>query len=591
MSTYTDKPLYDHISDKWMEKDNKYIKVNRNQDIITTYFRSDEVVDTDDAGDLVGVEIYNGSSSWYSREMAVGFQGSMVSKNIDWIRYMMQNYRLKGIDILDLWNQNIKEHMSRAYQESNFYDIQPQFTHDGLTTGSPVIFGEEDMETGLTMWMPEHFKNTRLFYNKYNQPEGVIVRDKTWTVKKIFDMFIGDDDAQFTKSKKKFNTTFVNALTRGGWNETYPMYRATFKTKDPLWTCTGDDAFKRPVGQWSWLTAYFLEMTSGDKDKKNAPLNADMGDFSQPFAVWNFDKKKWECSSRTPAWYAIWDNLGLQQMDKSYMEDVQYQTRPTMMAEHSMANRMNFSPEGIILVSGLEYDRPPKAIDRIGKGIQQTLELIEMKEVKLRRWFYGDKLQMFTDLARDNKQPVSASQIWNMEGEKATQLSPAIETHSRYLEVTDARMVDNEVQAGRGPFDSQTMGNIRDVIESVLGEVSKIGIRPVFIGPLAQAQKIAQAIKPIQSTMNVVGEFMRPEIAPQLRFKYRWYEMAEKVEEAFDFPQDVVVPKEEYEAMVQAEIDANARQLQQENTIEAVKASKNLQGPVDEDSVVAKLAG
>ncbi len=215
MTVWSDRTLYDRIYDRWHEKDTDYAKVNNNRDVITHYFRSDEIVDTDEQGRLVGKAIYNGSSSWYSRMMATGFQGSLVSKNIPWIRYQMDAFELKGIDPLDQWLQDIKDHMADAYQRSNFYDVQPQFTHDGVTTGSPVLFGEEDILTQRTMWMPQHYKTVRLFYDKWNQVEGIITQDKEWTAKKIMDTFVGPDDEQGTKRRAKLSISVNNAIDQG----------------------------------------------------------------------------------------------------------------------------------------------------------------------------------------------------------------------------------------------------------------------------------------------------------------------------------------------------------------------------------------
>ena len=106
-TAWQNKSLYDRIHDRYTELDNDYAKINHIRDIITTFFRSDEIVRVDDKGNLVGECIYNGSPSWYSRVMSTGFQGSLVSKNIAWIRYQMGQYELKGIDELDLWLQEV----------------------------------------------------------------------------------------------------------------------------------------------------------------------------------------------------------------------------------------------------------------------------------------------------------------------------------------------------------------------------------------------------------------------------------------------------------------------------------------------------
>ncbi len=587
MTTWSNRPLYDRIFDRWKDRDNDYAKANRNRDVITTNFRSDEIIDTDDKGNLVGQAIYNGTPSWYSRSMANGMQGSLTPKNISWFRYKMDNLKLKGADQVDLWLQRVKEHMAAVYQKSNFYDIQPQFMHDGVTTGSPLIFAEEDPEEKRIMWLPQHYKTVRIYYNKFNEPEGVITKDKTWTAKQLMDEFVGDDDEQGTKRKAMLSTAANTAIDAGRLHEVFTVYRATFKVIDPIWDGTGEGAFQKPIGGWTWLTAYFEELTEGDSSKKNSPLNEDMGDFSQPFSVWNYDKKPWEATSATPSFYALWDNLGLQQIDKNYTEDVQYTVRPTLMALASMNGRLQLGPEGQILVTDKEYDKPPKPIDRVG-DLSFEQGLIDMKEDALKRWFFIDMFQMFSELAIDKNQPVTAQQIWRMAGEKATMLSPAVETHSSYLKTVDARMVDIEVRAGRGPFAPNEMADIGDIIAGIIGDddVTTVDIQPVFVGPLAQAQQTSQALEPIQTGLEASRAVI--EIWNEARHKFRPGKIIDEITEAIDFPQDTIVPEEEYAEIVAAERQAIAQQQQTENMIEGAKASKSLQGPVDENSVMAK---
>ncbi len=292
------KTLYERIVDRWAELESDYTKMNRNREVITAYFRSDELIEVNDKGELLGNDIYNAAGPWYSRMMATGFQGSLVSKNIPWKRYQMKENELKGIDKLDAWLQRVNDYMSDVYQRSNFYDVQPQFTLDGLTTGSPVMFAEEEINEQRIMWMPQHYKTVRVYYDKYNQVEGVIVRDEKWTAKHIFDFFIGKDDEKGTKRKKKLTLEVKQALESGKLNDVFAVYRAVFKSTDSIWDGEGEKAWKKPTGNWTWYSVYFLEISQVDDDKRNTPLNDNVGYFTQPFATWNFDKKPWEASSR-----------------------------------------------------------------------------------------------------------------------------------------------------------------------------------------------------------------------------------------------------------------------------------------------------
>ena len=589
MTAWAKRQLFDRVYDRWKERDEDYSRANANRGTVSTFFRSDEIIETDEKGRLVGQEIFNGSGSWFSRMMANGFQGSLVSKNISWIRYQMQQFELKGVDQIDAWLQRANRYMVDVYQRSNFYDIQPQFTHDGVTTGSPVIFGEENIKEQRIMWQPQHFKNVRAYYDKWNLPEGVIVQDRTWTAKQLMDTFVGPDDDAGTKRKRILSNEANASINAGELDDTFIVYRAVFKRTDPIWDGQGENAFQRPQGDHGWLTAWFEDLADADRKLKDRPLNENMGDFSQPFSIWDYDKKPWEATSRTPAFYALWDNLSLQQLDKNYMQDLQTVNRPPTIALASMNGKLQLGPEGEMFVSNENYDRPPKPLDRIG-GLQFNLDWMEMKETALRRWFFIDIFQMFSQLATDKNQPVSAQQIWRMAGEKATQLSPAVETHSAHLETSDARMVDIEVRAGRGPFAPDEIENITDIVVSQLGEGARsIDIQPVFIGPLAQAQKVSQALEPIQTGLEAARPVI--EVFPEARHAYRPYKIIELQNEAIDFPQDAVVPEEEFNEIVQAERQAIAQQQQQENAIEMAKASKDVSGPVDENSLLARATG
>lgn len=576
------KNLFDKIVDRWKEKDSDYVRANHNKELMTTYFRSDEIIDTDNKGQLVGQSIYSGSPSWDARTMSTGFQGSLVSKVIPWLRYQMGMLKLRGVDELDKILQNIKEHMTYSYQRSNFYQTQPHFTLDGVTTGSPVMFGEEDILGERTMWTPQHFKTVRVFYDKWNEPEGVIVEDKTWTAKQIADKFAPNEALR----RARLGSSINEALDAELYDEVFTVYRACFKINDPIWDNT---SFVRPVGDWKWLTVYFAELTASDGGKKDVPLNDDMGDFVKPFVVWNYDKKPWEASSRTPAFYGLWDNLSLQQVEKNFGENLQYLNRPAMIALDSMGGRLQLGPEGEMLVDQNEYDNPPKPLDRVG-GIQFSIELMNMRKEDSARWFMTEFFTKFTNMIETNKQPVSAAQIWQMVGERATMLSPAIETHSTYLEDIDAIMMDTEKRAGRGPFAPDELGNLQDIIESVLGEVpDSVDVSPVFIGPLAQAQKMSQAIEPILTTMEAARPVL--ELFPEAKHRYRPYKILDHIDEATDFPQDAVVPKEEYDETIAAINAAAAQQQQAEMAIEMAKATPSVSGAVDETSVLAQVGG
>ncbi len=596
MPDWASKTLYDRIVDRWKEKESQYSRINRNREVVVRCFRPDELpvggeqrnsTNAEQNMEFLGQDIYQGSPVHVSRNMATAFQGSLVSKNIDWFKYQMEQYELKGIDQLDIWLQEIKEYMTDVYNRSNFYDVQPQFTLDGLTIGSPLMFADEDILEQRTMWTPQYFRNVRMYYDKFNQINGVIVKDPKWTAKQIADTFILDGDSR----EDKLTIAVNKSLSAGKLADEYTVYRAVFKVDDQIWD-SEDNSFKNPAGPWTWLSVYFLELQTTDNNKKNTPLNKNIGYFNKPFVHWDFEKKLWEAASRTPAWYAIWDCMGLQQVYKNFLENVQYQNRPPVMYLDTMKNKLDLSPESATGLDKSEYQNPPFALKDMVGSVEMNKELSDIYEDALGRWFFKDKFEMFSALVRTGNSPPTATQIFQMAGEKATLLSPAIETHSKYLSDADARMVNIEVAAGRGPFDPRTMANITDIVLSNVPNpdvIRSVGIQPVFTGILAQAQKQSQALEPIQSGLAIAGPLI--EVFPQLKLKFREGELLDEALRTVDFPEGTIIPNDEYLERVAAANEAAAKQQQFENSMEALKNSKNVQGPVDENSILAKAAG
>lgn len=579
---YESKSLYDRIIDRLTQVEQRYTKWRLAQDKIIGIFRQDIGIESSLGGDFFGAEIYNGDPAFALDTMATAFRGSTVNETKDWIRYGMGAYELQGVDELDIWCQDIRDHMTSVYRRSNFYDIQPQFTKDAFSIGSPVKFGDENIETGRIMWTPTFYKHTFLFYDKYNESEGVIVKDTEWTAKQVADTFIKETGEQGNIAReKKLSITLNNALKQGEHYQKVTIIRAVFKYNDPIWN--GKD-FKKPAGNYKWLSVYFE--LGAKKERRNIPLNENTGYHSRPYVYWNYDKKTTDSSSRTPAFYAVYDAASQQQVMKNFLEDIQNKTRPAMMVLNDMKGRLELGPEGLMFVEKDEYDRPPKALDLIG-NVQITKELLDLLSETTKRHFHTNEFQAMNNLARTNKQPVSALQILKMDAENSILLSPAIESQRGYLRQIDDRMMGIEIEAGRGPFAPDVMANIVDVILSNgKGLVRSINVVPEFISELGRAQIIIQALQPITTGIDLAYDFAG-KIDPDLVKAVRGYRALDNAYEAIGFPKDCLVTEEEFMAAKELLNKQREQQAQAAQAIELMEASKSISGKVEPDSILA----
>jgi hypothetical protein len=576
---WSDKSLYDRIMERQEQISQKIAKFNVSRDVIAQLFRPDLSIDDSKDGDFFGENIYESTGVWALDTMVKGFLGNTISQQLAWIMYIMGQYELRGIDELDIWLQDIKDHMAEVYRKSTFYDIMPQFTKEAFSIGSPVIFGDEDVLEGRIIWSPIYYKNAFVMYSKYNDSIGVIVKDKKWTARQIYDDFIPKDKPETYKTK--FSKPLVNAIDEGRCLDEFEIIRAVFRSDDQIWK---SDKFKKPVGNHKYLSVYFEYGTDRDK---NTPLQIKPY-FSKPFVVWDYEKKPWESCSRTPAFYAIWDTQGQQQFHKNVLENIQLQNRKPLVAPNTMEGKLQIWPEGVMYVNNNEYDRPPKPIDTIGDFFLNPESRTIFKE-NVERHFHLEEFTRFNNLAKNNKQPVSALQIAKMAGENSVLLSPAIESQGRVLKVIDDRSIEIESRAGRGPFAPDVMGNITDIImNNIKTPANGISILPQFIGRLFIAQKLAQGLDPIQQGLEAVSPLIQA--VPDLINIFRPYKLADNILTTVSFPKNAMVTEDEYN-----EIIANINQQRQqdaetEKAIEMAKAAKGVSGPVDPKSIIAGMS-
>lgn len=580
MALWADKKLYDRIDDKLKQKKRGMVRFTNARGSIADYFRPDLGKETEEEGDssFFGQNIYEGTAPWAVDVFARGFQGGLISEATDWILYRMKQAELRGIDELDIWVQEAKKHSSDVYQQSNIYRVLPSFTKDGATIGSPLMFIEEEINTGTIQFLPQHYKTVYVFYDKFNRPEGVIIEDKRWTNKQIFDKFAKTGKA----AAEKFTIGLANELKEGSFHKEKTIIRAVFRNTDPLWDLK---EFKKPIKPW--ISVYFEKDT--EEKRKNTPLLTE-DYFTCPFVVWDYDKKPWEAISRTPAFSAIYDVMSQQQVYKNYLENVQLKNRPPRAILPDHRNKIDFSPEGITEIEKGDWENLPKALDLIGDVLLDK-DLSAQIGKSVERWFQTDHFLKFNQLTITNKAPISTIQIIRMTAEIAIQLITGISTYTGgFLRSVDDRVIDIESRAGRGPFAPDVMANITDIVVSnSKTRVDKISIVPIFVGLLARAQKVKQELDPILDGIGAAQPLFA--LDPDLVNAVRLHPTLDDIFTATNFPMKNFMPKEEYDVLKQTLMDARQQEKQQLMGLEMAKAAKGLSGPVDETSVLATAAG
>ncbi len=577
MPLWDNTPLFDRGLQLLKQRKKGYVKFNMARESIINLMRSDLGSDTDPDGDgsFFGEDIYDGVGEWAIGVMARGFQGGLASPDTDWVDHGMSDDNLLEVDDLTEWLQDVKNHETNVLKKSNFYQVLPGMTKDGISIGSPLMFIEEtDIIKGEITFLPQFFKNVYIFYDGNNRQEGVIIEDDKWTVKKITDKF-APTKAEQAKLPKKIR----DDIDGGRIYKEYTMFRFVFKEDNPVWD--GIDEFNKPNAPW--IDVYFLAKT--DEEQKNTPLETGKH-FSKPFAVLDIDKKEWESVSRTPAFSAIHDVMSQQEMGLDQATNRKLKNNPPRAVLDDHRNIIDFNPEGITPIAKEDWANLPKAIDVVG-DIRLSREEMEFNAEKVKRWFRTDQFLKFTDLTNTLRQQPTATQIIKIAAELATQVSPEIAGYTAFLADVDARVIDIERRAGRGPFNPERMAQIRELVLANTTD-DNVTLIPVFTGSLAKAQQIKQRLDPILEGLGITGEMTA--LWPTLSNAIDEHGTLEDALRVIGFPMKRFKSKDEYDEIITAIREAEAAAAQAQLQIETMKASKSIQGPVDDKSVLANVA-
>jgi hypothetical protein len=584
MPQWSDKKLYDRILSLLTQKEQGYVKFNKARESIINLMRPDLVselnLDANGDGSFFGDDIYDGIGSWSVGVMAKGFQGGLVSADADWQSHETGNSLLDDLDEVSRWLQEIDDHMTNAYQKSNFFRVLPAFSKDGVSIGSPMMFIEEtDIVAGVVTFLPQHYSTVFAFYDGNNKLEGVIIKDDKWTVKMITDKFASTEE----KQKAKMPEGILNQIRDGEFHEEHTMFRAVFKTKNPVWDVPG---FNKPSQKWT--SVYFLEKTT--EDQKNNPLKTEQY-FTKPMVTWDYAKNPWESVSRTPAFSAIHDVHSQQDMALDQATNRKLKNTPPMAVREDHQNIVDFNPGGITPIAKSDWGQIPTVIDIVG-DLRLSREELEFGAENVKRWFLTAEFLKFTDLTGTLRQQPTATQIIKIAAELATQVNPGITTFTGFLSEVDERMIDIEQRAGRGPFRPERLEQVTLAIINALTDdelPESIELTPVFTGPLARAQKVKQELDPILEGLGIASPMF--DIWPNLKTAVKEYGTLEKIFKATGFPLTEMKSEDEYNEIVAAINELAAQREQAAQEIEMLKASKNVQGPVDESSVLATVAG
>lgn len=495
-----------------------------------------------------GLQVYDSTGVHALRMFTDGLMGYLVSPSIKWFRFRMRRVDLMDFPDVRLWIQESEDEMYAELQASNFYDQMHMYIEDGGSIGTATMMIEEDYDEGLTHFSTRHpienyiSENEKGFVDVLHRKYLVQARS---LVEKYGEGNVSLRTSQLSKTKPFDEVEIIHAIypnpstIPGMIGSTNMPYSSFIYESD---RAPGEDGLLSVGGYEEW-----------------------------PAPVWRSKKNSHEIYGRSPAFDALVDVTGLQQMGKDLLHLSHMSTRPPWNIPSEMRDQVRIQPNGFNFYT--EHNNIIRPIQGLGDypiGVD--------REDRIRQSVRDHFMVDFFLLLSQNQRTRTATEVIELQGEKAAVMGSLVgrfnsEAMDRIFERTFNNMLRNGRIASPPPV----------VFEFGAGE-----FEVEYLGPLAQAQRkyflssgIIQSLGMLQNIFSV---------DPQTTDVVDWDELTIRVFDIFGFPQSAIRDKKtilqirDQRAQAQAQ-QAQAQQMQE--SIKPVDATKS----IEPNSLMSQMMG
>lgn len=403
-----------------------------------------EFLDLDSADKKVAAKRFTSTPGKYMRQEAAGIVGYSASRSTAWLRLDLEDPDAKKETGVNEWLAKTQSMLMSALRKSNFYSELYLGVRDGATYGHCTTAVEWDKDRGRVRFSTRKLGEMYLDNDEYGDVDTVY-REYSLTLRQAAAYFglenlSSESQSSWDKdSNRSEKIKILEAVERNG-----------------NWTPEADkmnSSLKR-------ISHVYIE-----EDKSHVIREDGYDDF--PYACLAWEKIPSSPYAISPTEAAIIDIKALNKITEAQLKITQTSATPPLMVPEGLA--------GASLNPGAQnpYTAADKLITPIktGENYQIVLNSLEIMENKIKYHYDVDFFQMLAS-AQAN---MTATEVTERQGEKATILGPLIENIGSYLEKLIERafgvLMDNGALPAPPPVLQQG------------------GLKIEFTGTLAQAQK------------------------------------------------------------------------------------------------------
>lgn len=505
-----------------------------------------------------GIRLYDGTPVSALNLFADGLHGALISPAITWfVMRLPRKFRfLEDIPQVRIWLQETQEGLYAAFANSNFYSEMRPYFRDGGSIGTASITCEEDIA------------NSRLIFRTRHPKEGYIALNQFGEVDTYYRVFklTARQALQKFKDKNLFSSGLRQALDTNG-----DPYKK-FQFLQAVYPRTEFDN-KSISNRKKRFASSTIEFTSDNRSGSGAtqPILKESGFDIFPVMVWRYFVNSPEVYGRSPCMFALTDAETLQTMARSHTRAGEIAADPAYNIPSEMAGRVRIGPHGMNYV-GDDFNRIIRPVTQ-GGNYPISIDREDKKREMIEKHLHVD---FFLMLAQAQRQ-MTAEEVRERVGEKATVLSAAIGDLTTVLDKIIDYVFIKELEAGRIPQPPDIL------IETMGGQ----RIDTDYLGPLAQSQKRLFERRGIIEGLETVAPLM--EIYPEVRDEINPSRTARELLKAENFPEIALNTPEEKKAIKEQraiELEQAERKTDTERTSEVLKnlsqAKKNAGGDLTE---------
>ena len=429
-------------------------------------------------GQSIGRVKYEGTAGQAAANLAHGIQGYMVSRSINWLDLEFANKELENYKEAQIWLEDLVQYFYEIFKANDFYDTVNDNLSDGIAFGLPCLYSENDPKRNRIVYSQRHPIEIYVAKNRYGEYDTVFRKYKMSSREIIKQFPEGKISRKIKEEAEKSDSMYNEHIITHG---VFPNDDRIIGSK-----MSKDKAFR---------SVYIEE----DAEFEDETLS-DKGYSDNPYTVWGWNVNSTEWYARAPAHDALAEILAMNQYEKAILEGTELAIHPPRYVPSKHKGSVRFYPHGINYYENYEKEK----IETIPPGGDLPIGLAEREDLRdrIRKYFFNDFFLILAQLIRDKGEAKTATEILELQGEKAAILSPIIGRYeSKFLDSIIDRTYKLELEAGRLP----QMPPVLEDYASEEKDKAKKGITIRYIGPLATIQERLYKSTGVTHTLSAIA--------------------------------------------------------------------------------------